>query len=348
MQRLTTALFLVLLVAGCAQPPAAPEPPAVVTECGDEPAREYRFFFGPELGLNESMPPAGSHPGNGFNEAFLTNNLVTWTSAPVAEGLLIEGNVSLEAWVDVVGTTAPPDTSQPRRAYTFFNQFGSDRAFQSGFATETVPAEQVAGLHHLNETLVMPAGGFTVEKGDRLRVLITSLITDTATGPGTTVMYGPTMPSQIRFSARCTPPVEWLPQRYLRQPIVLPANQGMLAGLPGVDCVNTPTDAVCLNRFEYPFTLENGTERLRIFVRTQEADRVPKTDIDMRLTDPSGNVLYDASTPFVNETMVLWHDNLHAFLPPGNYVLRADLYGGAGYSGLLEIALEFGLDEHDH
>lgn len=333
--------LLALLAAGCTQPavPAVPSATPIVA-CRDEPAQPYTYFFGPGGSLNTTPSVEGSAPGNGFKQAFLTNDLKTWLSGPVAKGMVIEGNVTLEAWVVVRGMAAPPDQSRPGMAYTFLNQFGSDRAFQSGYATEQAPVGATPGTVRLNETIAMPAGGFTVESGDRLRVLVTSLVADAADGPGTIVAYGGKMPSQVRFMAHCSPTVTWQIQRYLRQPVIISGNQGGPAHLPGIDCVASPLNDVCPNRFDFPFTLENGTERLRVFLRSPQADRVPKSDIDLRLLDSSGNTVYDASSPFVNETFVLWKPNLDAFLQPGPYIVRCDLYSGGNYSGLLEIALE--------
>ncbi|MES2153614.1 MAG: hypothetical protein V4510_00575 [bacterium] len=341
MQRAAVLVFALVWLAGCAHDaPVGPTPPPPVVQCGDETPSAHRYYLGPGMGLNETTPSAGAAPGNGFNEAFLTNDLTTWLSQPVVSGLHIEGNVTLDLWVQVDGQVAPPDQSSKGDAYTFLNQFGSDRAFQSGYAKEAAPAAMVAGLAHLNETLRMPAGGFIVEKGDRLRLLITSLVMDTPQGKGTHVLYGGATPSRVTFLARCSPPVEWQIQRYLRQPVVVPASQGGPAHLGGVDCLSTVTEPQCINRYDFPFSLENGTQRLRIHLRTASADRVPKSDMDMRLLDTTGKVVYDASTPFANETMVLWADNLAAFAPPGAYVLEADLYGGANYSGLLEVTME--------
>jgi len=330
------------MLGGCAQPQVSPPPaPPHELACADLPPASFVYYFGPGMSLNQTRPAsAGSVAGNGFRQAFVSNDLATWLSAPVQQGFVIEGNVSLDFWVEVSGPLAPPEQSDPSMAYAFLNQFGSDRAFQSGYAKETLPTNSVQGTFHFNETLTLPAGGFTVEKGGRLRALITSLVADAADGPGTHVLFGGNTPSQIRFTAHCAPSIEWQLKRDLRQPVIILANQGGPTHLPGQPCLPALVQEACVNRFDFGFTLENGTQRLRVFLRSPAANSEPKTDADMRLLDGAGKVVYDASTPFVNETMVLWAENLAAFAPPGPYTLRVDLYSGADYSGLLEIAME--------
>lgn len=299
--------------------------------------------------LNETAPEtAGRAPGNGFDEAFLTNGLVTWLSSPVPRGMRIDGNVTLEAWIDVTGQLGYPSLAEPGTDYAFLNQFGSDRGFQSSYVREDLAATELQGIVHLNETFVMPPGGYVIEKGDRLQLLITSLILDDGGDPGTFVLFGGDTPSRLTFTASCYASVEWSMQRYLRQPVVMAGNQGGPIGVPGVGCTTIGPQDLCLNRFEYDFTLENGTDRLRVFIRTAAADQQPKRDMDVRLLNAAQEVVYDASTPFVNETFVLWRANLDAFLPPGPYTVRCDLYSGANYSGLLEIAMEHDPHEDGH
>lgn len=341
MQRLTLFLLVVLTaVAGCAGPVQPPPRPPEPTGCAAQPAVLHTFHLAPGLMLDTTPPAAGSAPGNGFEEAFVTNTMDVWTSAPLAEGLHVAGAITIEAWIDVRGPPTAPEPGTSGEGRLLVHQVGSDRAFLPGAAAVSRPLSDPPGLVHVNHTIEPAPGGFTFEAGDRVRLLLSALAMETADGPATVVHFGGDRPSQVRFMATCVPPAEWMIHRYIRQPVVVTANQGGPLGLPPAGCEDVVGQQACVSQVDLPFTLENGTERLRLFLRTQQADREPKGDMDLQLLDSAGTVLYEAGSPLVNETIVLWPANLAAMAPPGPYIARANLYGGAAYSGLFELALE--------
>jgi hypothetical protein len=122
----------------------------------------------------------------------------------------------------------------------------------------------------------------------------------------------------------------------LHDRVVLFGNQGGPAHTPPIEGVN---------RYTYTFRLLNETERLRIVLQSQDAQRVPKQDVDMRLLDANGDVAYDSSSPFTNETLILWPANIAAFAGPAGYTVQVDAYSGTNYSGELYVVMETALDE---
>src|SRR5688572_18467169 len=233
--RVLPALLSVLVLAGCfgGHDPEADGVQAIA-DCRDAPATDHVLYFGPGPRLQDSIPPAGFAPGNSFSSGFLTNDLKEWLSDPAPEGMWLVGNVTLEYWVRSTGTPAPlmTDPGAPGQGYHFFNQFGSDRSFQPASAVEFSDAFPMGGrVDHYTETLEMPQGGFVVERGDRVRVLLTDLtIEDGAGGTGHDVLFGGQTPSQVRFAAKCWKDVRWTEVEGNQANIMLPANQGLLFG----------------------------------------------------------------------------------------------------------------------
>ena len=151
-----------------------------VADCRAGPAHLHVLYFGPELTLSATEPAAGAQPGNAFTSGFATDDLQSWQSAPYGKGLWIIGEVVLEYWARSTGTPAPLTYplggDAPGDAYRFYNLFGSDRSFQPSSAIEYGEAWTPPGtVTHHEQRLAMPPGGFVVEAGDRVRVLLTDL-----------------------------------------------------------------------------------------------------------------------------------------------------------------------------
>ncbi|MEA3189476.1 MAG: hypothetical protein QOD77_58 [Thermoplasmata archaeon] len=327
MQRLAL-LAILIVVAGCASPDP-PQPPAPEVACEDQPPRDLTLYLGPGRTLVPELPAeSGVERSDGFEEGFANNGAVPWRSEPVEMAVRVVGDVRLELFARSTGSAGYPTPAAPGEAFRFFNQFGSSRfpgAATAAYYTALVEPEGTAWV--ANQTFVLPKGGIVLERNDTASLLLAGLSPD-----GEDILFGGDTPSRLTFQVACEPDHAWVLLRYLRFPVNLPANQGGPTGaIPAIEGVNLLT---------VPFTLENGTQRLRVFLRGAFADSEPKDDLDLRLLDAAGNVLVDPSTPYTDELLVLWPDNLAAFMPLGDYTIRVDSYSGVQYSGLLEIALE--------
>jgi hypothetical protein len=319
------------LLAGCfGGGPTAAKADAAVASCREAPVAEHVLWFGPSLSLQPALPPAGSAPGNAFSSGFLTNDLKEWLSAPVPEGLWIVGNVSLEFWVRSTGTPAPLVLGGPAgEGYHFFDQFGSDRTFQPSYAVEYSDVAPAAGaVDHYNETLPMPAGGFVLEPGDRVRVLLTDLAADGQDGSGHEVLFGGGTPSHVRFLARCWPTLRYDESPIASQQVTLPGNQGLLTGA---------VPAGPANQARFDVRVPAGADRLR-FDLTQGLDPNPaKDDVDLQLLDRAGQPVWSIGSPYSDESGTLWADNLAATFPDGAVTVEVDSYSGAAYQGTLTV-----------
>jgi hypothetical protein len=327
------ALLLLLLSAGCLDAgPTEANAAAAIDACRAALPVERTYYFGPALSLQETPSPAGFAAGNSFTGGFLTNDLKEWLSAPVAAGAWIVGNVTLEFWARSTGTPAPLVIGgPPGEGYHFFNQFGSDRSFQPGYAveySEVLPAEGT--VDHYTEQIEMPAGGFVLEAGDRVRVLLTDLaFDDGANGGGHQILFGGETPSRVTFSARCWPDLVWGGEEVLLDTAVsLPGNQGLLTGAVPASEANQAT---------FPVTVPPGTTRLTVSLMQTDAQTTPKDDVDIQLLDRSGMPVYSIGSPYTDESGTLWLDNLQAHFPDGSLTVQVDSYSGVAYEGQLLV-----------
>ena len=330
------ATLAVLLVAGCfGGGPTEENAAAAIADCRAQPPVEQRLYFGPAMGLQPELPPAGYASGNAFSSGFLTNDLKEWLSAAQPAGLWLVGNVTLEYWVRSTGSPAPLVVGgTPGEGYHFFNQFGSDRTFQPAYATEYSDAVPQEGtIDHYVETLALEPGGFVVEAGDRFRVLLTDLAFDSPSGGGHDVLFGGETPSSIAFTARCWPELVWQTEEVLLdQPVSLPANQGLLFGGFAEGRQNNEA-----NQAQFDLVVPPGTGRLAIQIRqTSDANPV-KDDIDITLLDRSGAAAWSIGSPYSDESGTLWIDNLEAKFPTGELTVQVDSYSGVAYSGHLLV-----------
>jgi hypothetical protein len=324
------AAAALLLLAGCFGGPSPGKADAAMAACRGAPAVEHVLYFGPSLSLQPEPQPPGSAPGNAFSSAFLTNDLKEWLSAPVGDGLWLVGNVTLEYWVRNTGTPAPIVLGgDPGEGYHFFNQFGSDRTLQPAYAVEYSDVLPAAGaVDHYVEALQMPPGGFVLEPGDRVRVLLTDLAADGMDGSGHEVLFGGGTPSQVRFSARCWPDLVYSESQVTQEPVSLPGNQGLLTGAvpPGPH-----------NQHRFQVQVPEGADRIRFDLR-QESDRNPvKDDIDLQLLDRAGAPAWSIGSPYSDESGTLWADNLRAVFPDGAITVQVDSYSGFAYQGHVTV-----------
>lgn len=326
------AVFLLAGLAGClGDGPTEEKATAAIADCRTALPVEHTLYFGPAMGLQPDLPPAGYAPGNSFSSGFLTNDLKEWLSAPQAAGLWLVGNVTIDYWVRSTGTPAPLVIGGPTgEGYHFFNQFGSDRTFQPAYAVEysdVVPQEGT--IDHYNETLELKPGGFVLEPNDRFRILLTDLALDGANGGGHDVLFGPEHPSFLKFTAKCWPTLLWQSDELLLdEAIDLPGNQGLLTGA-------VPQNEA--NRVQFDLILPPGTGRLSVQLRQVDDTNPVKDDIDITLLDRSGQPAWSIGSPYSDESGTLWFDNLAAAFPTGELTVQVDSYSGAAYKGKLVV-----------
>lgn len=304
-----------------------------IADCRDQPAVEHVLYFGPGPRLQETLPPAGFVPGNAFSSGFLTNDLVEWLSEPVVDGLWLVGNVTLDYYVRSTGTPAPLVIGgEPGTGYHFFNQFGSDRSLQPAYAVEYSDVAPAAGtVDHYNETLELPLGGFVVERGDRVRVLLTDLALDSPSGGGHDVLFGGETPSQVRFTAKCWTHVRWTEVEASQTGITLPANQGLLTGAIPASQANSQ---------EVPFTIPDGVERVSIRLEQTGDSNPVKDDVDIVLLDTARLPAWSIGSPYSDEAGALWLDNLQAYFPGQFFTVQVNSYSGVAYTGALTVTFE--------
>jgi hypothetical protein len=336
--RALPALLAVLLFAGClGGVPSDTKAVQAIASCRELPAAAYTVYFGPAMRLQNTSAPAGYASGNSFSSAFLDNDLKEWLSDPVTAGLWLTGNVTLEYWVRSTGAPAPVavNRNEPGRGYHLFSQFGSDRSLQPSTAVEYSDIAPMAGtIDHYTETLAMPPGGFVVEAGDRIRVLLTDLALDGPSGGGHDVLFGGDTPSQVRFEARCWPAVHWSdPDTLLDHDVSIPANQGLLTGA-------VPKGAS--NQARFPVEVPAGTQRLTITLVQGNDPNPIKDDVDINLLDRSGKAVWSIGSPYSNETGTLWGDNLDAVFPGAEHdlIVEVESYSGVAYQGHLSVVAE--------
>ncbi len=337
---LVLPVAIVMILSGCLGGGNRSEGSGDLLACGEEEPREFVYYFsaGHALVGSGEPPDAGFVPGNGFVEAFLTDEANEWLSAPLAEGLILEGRVTLEFWARNVGTPAPIVIGgAPGEGYHFFNQFGSNRTFQPAYTVEYgALAPEPGSVDHYSRELQLPPGGVVVEAGDRLRVLLTSLVLDDENGSGHDILFGGDTPSRVVFQARCYPTLDWEMVDHQSFPVSMVANQGLLTGaVPPSEGVNTAT---------IPLVLDGATERLTIRLQQTSDPNPVKDDMDLVVEDEAGHVVWSIGTPYSNESGTLWRGNLEAMMPPGHYVVRVNSYSGMAYEGLVEVHQERGVE----
>jgi hypothetical protein len=336
--RWTAALVLALLMAGCLSSfQSDPKAVQAIAKCRTTPTSEHLLFFGPSMRLQPDFADSGVAAGNAFSSGFLTNDLKEWLSDPVDSGLWLVGDVTLEYWVRSTGTPAPLATNpnSPGQGYQFFNQFGSDRSLQPAYATEYSDVSPAAGkIDHYTETLQMPVGGFVVESGDRVRVLLTDLALDNPLGGGGhDVLFGGGTPSHVRFTAKCWPKLDWSQSQSEESSVSLPANQGLLTGAAPKGFAN---------RQEVQMRIPAHTQRMTITIRQTNDANPAKDDVDLVLLDSSGNAVWSIGSPYSDESGALWLDNIEAAFPDHQVRIQVNSYSGVAYSGTLSVTYASG------
>lgn len=325
-RHLLVAALLVLPLSGC----LVSDEDEPLVAC-DGQLHRVRLYLGPGHTLVEQVPEQDRVVGNSFAGAFLTDDLDEWLSGSMPS-LLLEGQLALTLFVEFTGSPAPIPQGDAANGYQFFNQFGSDRSLQPGYTTQNDGAVQAPGTQtRYSQTIPLPAGGFRLEEGDRVRLLLTSLALDSPNGSGHVILVGNPHASRIEFQARCVPQETWTLLDDRVHDVSLPFNQGLFTGQVPPSEANTVT---------VPLVLRNETQRLTIDLR-QLGDANPvKDDIDVELVDLRGDALWSIGSPYSNEHGVLWQGNLDWLRQQNVTGVRVNSYSGLLYQGELTIRQE--------
>lgn len=314
--RILLALPLVLLaLAGCSQP-------VQLVACDG--IHDVVLHFDTDMTLQESAPAAGEvalQPGT----MVFAGEVPPFLSERLEPGVRIVGPVEMELWLEGDGVSTLPRGEEGLHLYTLA---GSNVAYLPGGGRTDAATLTMGERLHVTHEIPVPPGGFRVEAGEQVRISLNSLLL-TSEGTGHTLLVGGGTPSQVRFAAECVDPIDYriLDQQDLD--VVIPGNTALWTGI----VPNEPG----LNRFEGTFELRPDTHRLTIDLRG--SGLTPKGDMDLHLMD-AGGVVWQATSPQQDETLIMWRENLHRMAPPGTYTVRVDSYSGIAYDGTVSILQE--------
>ncbi|HET6399706.1 MAG TPA: hypothetical protein VFH47_09160 [Candidatus Thermoplasmatota archaeon] len=323
MPRLLLAVTVAsLLLAGC----TASDRTRDAAGCFDG-AQAFTWFLQPDGSLGPRRPGAqGAVALPGFRNAFLEDAPAPFLSEPLAHGLHILGNVTLRVWLRNEGGPAPMALGgEAGEGYHLFAQVGSDRALAPGYIVEYGQALPFPGTVSSYDRGIDPgAGGFVVEAGHRLRVLLTSLALEDGRG-GHSVLVGGARASHVELVATCVPLAAWRPLDARDVDVFLPGNQGLLTGaVPSRENVNV---------LHVPLDVHPDAQRVSIHLRALSQGE-PKDDIDLTVLGADGRT-WSGGSPAVDESVLLYGPNLDVL--GRNLVIRVDSYSGIDYQGRLSI-----------
>lgn len=322
-------LLLLVPLAGCV---GDSEPAVVAQDDATCPWATTTFYLGPDHGLYTTAQADGRTPGNGFAEAFLTNDLDEWTFGPFEHDVRVVGNATLRFWTQGNNMAAPIVIGgDPGEGYHFFNQLGSNRGFIESYAIEYASALGDTTIRSYEETFVMPEGGLVLEAGDTLRLLLTNLVLDDAEGAGPDILWGEAYPSALEMDLTCIEPRQWTLLEEESTPLSIPFHHGLLTGaVPATAGVNFQ---------DVPFVLGNLTDRLTIRMEQTSTTNPVKDDMDITVLDAAGAQVWSIGSPYSDEIGTRYRENL-GDMPPGSYVVRVNSYSGHAYEGRLTVTQE--------
>lgn len=324
--------LLLMALAGCVDgsDPVPTDAPPSEESCPWD--GEQTLYLGPNLGLHVEPQSDGRTPGNGFAEAFLTNELDEWTIGPFEHDVRVGGNATLTFWSEGNAMPAPIVIGgAPGEGYHFFNQLGTDRGFIESYAIEYAAAIGDTSVTQFDEVFQMPAGGLVIEAGDTLRLLLTNLVLDDANGDGPDILWGDAYPSALRLSMSCIEARDWMVTHEEQSPLSIPFHHGLLTGaVPATQDINYQDVA---------FTLHNTTDRLTIRMEQTSTTNPLKDDMDINVLDATGAQVWSIGSPYSDEVGTLWRENL-GHMPPGAYTVRVNSYSGHAYEGRLTVTQE--------
>lgn len=322
--KLLAVAALGVLLAGCLVLPDDERPDEEVP-CAERPHDDRAVYLAADRKLADAPGEVGSEMANQGHEAF-TEEEVPWLSEPLAEGMHVSGPVVVRLTLDVEGQN--PFNPDPNGAMLLIH-FGSDRTYAPWTAGVANGNLVMVGTHHVAAVPIeLPPGGFTFEAGDRVALLVTSLV-EGATAPGVRIHFGGDSGSGVSFFSSCLDERAWTTLEDRTVGVALPGHQGLFVDAVAVQGVN---------RIDVPLELEEDAARLTVELE-QESASGPKDDMDLYLLGDNGIILWRAASSAADERMVLWPENLEP-LPPGPYRVRVESYSGLAYSGVLRIVTE--------
>ncbi len=179
----------------------------------------------------------------------------------------------------------------------------------------------------------MPAGGFVIEKGDRVRVLLTDLALDGPDSAGHDILFGGPTPSSVSFLATCrvAPPRFQSVHKSLTG-LTLVGNEGLLTGaIPAMEGINVVTR---------PLHVDNETVRITVDLEQNMGPTAPKQDLDVEILDAADAVVWSVGSPYSDEHGTIYEANIAALFPAGDYKVRVHSYSGTYYAGNLAVTTE--------
>lgn len=287
--------------------------------------RDFTLYLTPDYGLSLE-PVAGIADGNGFVEAFLTNDMEEFRGPSSLLGdayrWVMEGNFTYHLVVETGYAIAPiVSTSDPTTGYHFFNQFGTTQGFTPGYDVFYEDTFTSGSQYTYDGGWDMPPGGYRIEPGDEIRFLLTNLVLDDEAGRSPRIN---THDSFLQFTARCE---EMPPKGQVYDGSVsigLPLNQGLLTGaIPASE----------LNQAIVEYTLGNET---KVQFRLIAPDDTPKDDVDMTFYH-NGVEFWSGGSPYTNEVATLWRENLDALGITDEFTIEINGYSTINYEGRLEF-----------
>lgn len=316
--RTVAALALVVTaLAGCL---GAPSPAAAGDADATATGEKVTYHLEPGRRLSTSAPKGGPVGVEAvpWTEAFVGEDLPPWVGPAPDRPMLAQGNATLTLYYRVdrpVGPVLPDPDGSALHLVPWFGSATTD----AGSGSASGPPVLVPGETYSAEVPIpLPAGGFRLTPDAPVQVLIAALMNTQDATPIEYLVGSPETPSRVTFEASPVEPVDRSREATERVGGTIPANGGLLAGLP---------DREGVNRATHELTVGEGTRMVHLAL-TQKEPPVGKHDLDLTVHAPDGDVAATGSTPFGEESAVLWPETL-AEHGTGTYTVVVDAYSGA-------------------
>lgn len=312
---------LALLTAALAGCLGAPSPSTAPTSdaAGGE-AAEITYYLEPGRRLTRTTPEGGPVGVEAvpWTEAFVGEDLPPWVGPAPDRPLLVEGNATLTLFYAVDRPVGPVIPNTEGEALQFVPWFGSGTTYAGSGSAYGPPVLVPGETYSVNVSIPLPEGGFRLTPDAPVQVLVAALMNTQDATPIEYLVGSPKTPSRVTLTASPVEPVDRSKEQATSVDGTIPANGGLFAGVPDRDGVNRAT---------HELTVGEGTRMVHVAL-TQEEPPVGKSDLDLTVYGPEGDVAAAGSTPFGEESAVLWPETL-ALHGPGTYTVEVDAYSGA-------------------
>lgn len=309
-----------LLAAGLAGCLAAPSPTAGGDPGPQATGGELTYHLEPGRRLSPH-PPTGAPvavEAIPWTEAFVGEDLPPWVGPPPDATRLAHGNVTFTLYYTVDRPVGPVIPSGDGSALHLVPWFGT-RTSDAGSGSAHGPPVLLPGeTYSVNVSIPLPDGGFRLTPDAPVQVLIAALMNSQDATPIRYLVGSPETPSRVTVPTRPVEPVDRSTSASERVDGTIPANGGLLVGLP---------DREGVNRATHDLEVGDGTELVHLAL-TQAEPPAGKHDLDLTVRGPDGRVAATGSTPFGEETAVLWPETI-ARHGPGSWEVVVDAYSGA-------------------